>query len=256
VSEARGEIDLATVEIDGLPIHAVSFDRAADLIASWAGDGSGGYVCTPNVDHIVKARRDPAFRRALEGARLRVPDGMGIVYGSRIAGTALAGTVTGRLLPAAVGRRLTQAGQSIALFGGPPGVAEHAMVALHHEGIDVAAAITPPMGLVPRSEADAEAVRRLRESGARAVFVSLGAPKQELWMAAHEGELPGVVLVGVGAALDVIGGRFRAAPPWMTRLGLEWLFRLANEPRRLARRYLWDDPRFFLWMAQARFARR
>jgi N-acetylglucosaminyldiphosphoundecaprenol N-acetyl-beta-D-mannosaminyltransferase len=84
------------------------------------------------------------------------------------------------------------------------------------------------------------------------VFVGLGAPKQELWMARHSADLPRSVLVGVGAAIDVLGGRRLAAPKWMTQIGLEWLFRLANEPRRLARRYLWDDPRFFAWMLAAR----
>ena len=95
---------IPTVSIDGLPIHAVSFDRTVELIVSWALDGSGGYVVTPNVDYVVRARSNPAFRTALAGARLRVPDGMGIVYGSRIAGTPLPATVTGRLLPEAVGR--------------------------------------------------------------------------------------------------------------------------------------------------------
>jgi len=243
------------VRIDGIPIDAIGFDEAVDLIVAWALDASGGYVCTPNVDHVVKARRATDFRAALLGARLRVPDGMGIVYGARIAGTPLPGSVTGRLLPAAVGQRLADASLSIAVFGGQPGVAERAAAALRSTGANVAAAFCPPMGLVIGSDVDAEYVRRLRDSRARVIFAGLGAPKQELWMAAHTTELPDVVLVGVGAALDVFSGRFRAAPAWMTRVGLEWLFRLANEPRRLARRYLRDDPRFFLWMVQARLGR-
>jgi N-acetylglucosaminyldiphosphoundecaprenol N-acetyl-beta-D-mannosaminyltransferase len=245
---------LPVVSIDGIEIHAVPFERAVALITAWATDGSGGYVCTPNVDYVVKARRDRRFRAAVMGARLRLSDGMGIVYGARIAGTPLPETVTGRLLPAAVGARLAQAGASIALYGGHPGVAGRAAHNLRSRGIR-AAAVEPPMALEIGSDADAEAVAKLRATGAKIAFVGLGAPRQELWMAAHADDLPGVVLVGVGAALDVLAGRFRAAPRWMTRVGLEWLFRLAQEPRRLARRYLWDDPRFFLWMLEARVRR-
>ena len=244
-----------SVEVEGLEIQALTFDEAVATIAAWAREGSGGYVCTTNVDHVVKARRNSQFRAAVAGARLRVPDGMGIVYGARIAGTPLRGTVTGRLLPEAIGRALAEDGASIALFGGPPGTADRAAATLRARGILIAVAISPPMAFAIGSEMDAAFVRDLAAGGARAVIVGLGAPKQELWMAAHGSELPGAVLVGVGAALDVLAGRFGAAPRWMTRVGLEWLYRLAHEPRRLARRYLWDDPRFFLWMVQARIGR-
>jgi N-acetylglucosaminyldiphosphoundecaprenol N-acetyl-beta-D-mannosaminyltransferase len=240
------------VLVDGIPFDPITFDHAVDLIARWAIEGSGGYVVTPNVDYVVKARRNPAFREALLGARLRVPDGMGIVYGSRVAGRPLPGTVTGRLLPEAVGRRLAANGRSIAVFGGPPGVAEAAAAELTRRGARVAFAGSPPLGLRPGSAEDLAAVREIAASGASVVFVGLGAPKQELWLEAHQRELGTSVLVGVGAALDLLAGRFRIAPPWMTRLGLEWAFRLAQEPRRLARRYLWDDPRFFGWMLASR----
>jgi N-acetylglucosaminyldiphosphoundecaprenol N-acetyl-beta-D-mannosaminyltransferase len=245
---------IRAVEIDGIPIDAVSLAQAVDLLAVWAADGTGGYVCTPNVDYIVKARRDPAFRAAVLGARMRVPDGMGIVYGSRIAGTPLPATVTGRLLPERVGAELTPRGGSIALFGGPPGVAEAAAAALRGRGVTVAGGFGPSIGFEIGSAEDALAVERLQKLDAAVIFVGLGAPKQELWMAAHTTEFPTTVLVGVGAAIEVLGGRRRAAPRWMTRVGLEWLFRLAAEPTRLARRYLWDDPRFFAWMVASRLA--
>lgn len=234
-----------------MPVHSITFDAAVETIVQWAADGSGGYVCTPNVDHIVQARRDPAFRVAILGARLRVPDGMGIVYGTWLARRSLRGTVTGRLLPEAVGIRLREKGLSLGLVGGGPGVASAAAAALESHDARVSAAISPSMGLVLGSPEDQEIVAQLRNSGARVVFVGLGAPKQELWMADHSADLPNTVLVGIGAALDVLAGRFRAAPRWMTRFGLEWLYRLLHEPRRLARRYLWDDPRFFAWMIGA-----
>jgi N-acetylglucosaminyldiphosphoundecaprenol N-acetyl-beta-D-mannosaminyltransferase len=242
---------IPTREIDGVPMQSMTFDAAVETIVGWAEDRSGGYICTPNVDHIVRARRDPAFRAAVLGARLRVPDGMGIVYGSWLARRSLRGTVTGRLLPEAVGRKLRERGLSVGLVGGGPGVARAAATALESRDVLMSAAIGPSMGLVLGSTEDDEIVAQLRSSGARVVFVGLGAPKQELWMAAHSPDLPKTVLVGIGAALDVLAGRFPVAPRWMTRLGLEWLYRLGHEPRRLARRYLWDDPRFFAWMVGA-----
>ena len=107
------------------------------------------------------------------------------------------------------------------------------------------------MGFVVGSDEDIELTRQLRDSGADVIFVCLGAPLQELWMARHTSELP-AVLIGVGAAADVLGGKSPPAPAWMTRLGLEWAFRLSHEPRRLTPRYIFDDPRFFWWMLRQR----
>jgi len=246
----------AVVRIDSLSIDNLTFDETVDRIATWAADGSGGYICTPNVDHIVRARRDVAFRSALEGARLRVPDGMGIVYGAALAGAGLRGTVTGRLLPEAVAGALDPSGPPIGLFGGRAGMASAAASRLSAAGRPALHAVEPPMGLEVGSDDDMAAVRQLAAKAPRVVFVGLGSPKQELWMARHTAHMPNAILVGVGQAIDVIGGAQAPAPAWMTRLGAEWAFRLAQEPRRLAARYLWDDPRFFWWMLRARLARR
>jgi exopolysaccharide biosynthesis WecB/TagA/CpsF family protein len=254
VPVAVDEAAVPSVDIAGIPIHNVTFDETVKLIAGWVADGSGGTVSTPNADYVVKANREPDFRNAILSTRLRVPDGMGIVYGSRIAGTPLRGTVTGRLLPEALVAALGSK-TGIAIFGGRPGVAEAAGRTLERQGARIAAALAPGMGFVVGSDEDIELTRRLRESGAGVIFVCLGAPRQELWMAAHASELS-AVLIGVGAAADVLAGRSRPAPPWMTRVGVEWAFRLYHEPRRLGRRYVWDDPRFFWWMLRQRADRR
>lgn len=245
---------ILSVTIAGIPVHNVTFDESVKLICSWVADGSGGTVYTPNVDDIVKANRQADFRAALLSMRLRVPDGMGIVYGSRIAGSPLKGTVTGRLLPEALAAALGQS-TGVAIFGGKPGAAEAASRTLEKKGARIAAAVAPGMGFVIGSDEDTELTRQLRESGAGVVFVCLGAPRQALWMARHASELP-AVLIGVGAAVDVLAGQSPSAPAWMTRLGVEWVFRLFHEPRRLTRRYVWDDPRFFWWMLRQRARRR
>ncbi len=245
---------LSSVELAGMPIHNVTFDEAVTLISRWVSSGSGGTVYTPNVDDVVKAHQSADFRAALLKMRLRVPDGMGIVYGSRIAGTPLRGTVTGRLLPEALAAALGSS-VGIAIFGGKPGTAEAAATVLEGKGARIAAALAPGMGFVVGSDEDVRLTRRLRESGAGVVFVCLGAPRQALWMALHASELP-AVLVGVGAAVDVLAGKSPPAPAWMTRLGIEWAFRLYHEPRRLTPRYVRDDPRFFWWMLQQRGRKR
>lgn len=246
-----------TVRIGDLTIHDVDFPTAVAEIVQGAAQRSGGFVCTPNVDYVVKSRRDVQFREAIQAARLRVPDGMWIVYASRIAGRPLRATVTGRLLLPAVAIQAAPRGLRLALFGAGPGVATRAAELLRqtYPGLEVVAAVTPPTPLVIGSESDERAVTELSAANPDVVFVGLGAPKQEIWMARHGGALGGAVLVGVGAALDVTAGRFREAPHWMTRWGFEWLWRLALEPRRLARRYLVDDPWILWWALRTRFGR-
>jgi N-acetylglucosaminyldiphosphoundecaprenol N-acetyl-beta-D-mannosaminyltransferase len=239
-----------SVQVDTIQVDALGHEETVDRLVAWAADGSGGYVCTVNVDYVVRARRDPVLRDAVRGARLRVPDGMGIVYGSRLAGRALSQTVTGRLLPEAVARRPD--GTPIGLFGGLPGTVERSAARVRDAGGSVSVAIEPPMGFEIGSDVDERAVLELRSSGTRLLFVGLGSPKQDLWMQRHAAELPEIVMVGIGSGIDVLAGAQPAAPRWMTRIGAEWAFRLAHDPRRLARRYLWDDPRFFWWMLRAR----
>lgn len=238
------------VELEGVTVDDIGFDAAVDALIDWARDGSGGYMVTTNVDYLVRAHRDPAFRRLLDGARLRVPDGMGVVYGARLAGRALRGTVTGRLLPQAVARRPDA--PPIALMGGLPGAGEPAVRRLESDGAKVALHVSPPMGFEIGGADDMAAVEQLRNARPGIVFVGLGSPKQDRWMAAHAADLPGVAMVGIGAGIDVLGGMQPEAPAWMTRVGVEWAYRLFHDPRRLARRYLWDDPRFFWWMWRAR----
>lgn len=246
------------VRIGDLTIHDVDFDETVRRISDWAAASSGGYVCTPNVDYVVRSRRDADFRRAIQAARLRVPDGMWMLYASRLAGRGLRGTVTGRLLLPSVADVAASEGLRIGLFGAAPGVAQQVRSVLQrkHPAVRVVAAVTPPTPFEVGSPADQQAVAELKAASPDVVFVALGAPKQEIWMQRHAADLGGAVSVGVGAAFDILAGRFREAPRWMTRYGFEWLFRLAQEPRRLARRYLIDDPWILFWALRTRLARR
>jgi N-acetylglucosaminyldiphosphoundecaprenol N-acetyl-beta-D-mannosaminyltransferase len=241
-----------TVQIDSIVVDDVGFERCVELLVRWGREGSGGYVCTPNVDYVVRARHEPAFRDTVMRARLRVPDGMGVVYGARLAGRRLRGSVTGRLLPEAIARH--PEAPELGLLGGSDGAAALAADRLRQAGAQVVATAAPAMGFSIGDADDVAAVRALQSAEPAILFVGLGSPKQDRWMERHSPDLPRTVMVGIGAGIDVLGGVQPAAPAWMTRIGLEWAYRLVHDPRRLARRYLWDDPRFFVWMIRHRLA--
>jgi N-acetylglucosaminyldiphosphoundecaprenol N-acetyl-beta-D-mannosaminyltransferase len=246
---ALPEVEVPAV---GVTVHDLAPAHAVELIVKWAREGSGGYVSTPNVDHLVRARRDPEFRKLVLGARLRLPDGMGLVYGSRLAGRPVRGAVHGRLLPEAIVRATREDPVPIALLGGRDDAPGKAAARLRELGGDVVAAISPPMGFEIGGAADREATLELVAAGPRVLVVGFGAPKQEQWMARHAADLPHTVMLGLGQTIDVLGGRVAAAPPWMTRVGLEWFFRLLRDPRRIGRRVFIDDPPFFWWMLRTR----
>ncbi len=245
-----------SIDEAGVTIHDVSFDETVALIVKWAREGSGGYVSTPNVDHLVRAKRDPDFRALVMGARLRIPDGMGLIYGSRLAGRPFRGPVTGRLLPEAIVRATKDEPLPIAMIGGRDDAPEKATARLTELGGNVVAAVSPRLGFAVGGDEDHAAVARIKEAGPSIVLVGFGAPKQEQWMARHRADLPHAVMLGIGQAIDILGGRVPAAPSWMTKVGLEWAFRMLRDPRRIGRRVFIDDPPFFWWMLKARLGRR
>lgn len=239
----------------GVTVHNITSDKAAELIIQWAREGSGGYVSTPNLDHLVRAKRDPAFRNLMMGARLRVPDGQWLIYGSRLGGTPIHEAVHGRFLPEEIIRRTKPDTLSFALIGGRDDAPQRAAEKLRAMGANVVAAVSPPMGFEIGGEVDAAATAQLVQAQPQIVVVGLGAPKQEHWMARHQGELPHAVLLGLGQTIDILGGRVPAAPTWMTRFGFEWAFRMLRDPKRIGRRVFVDDPEFFWWMLKSRVAR-
>lgn len=208
---------------------------------------AGGYVCAANVHMVMEAHDDPAFAEVVAGAALVVPDGMPLVWAQRLMGVEGARHVRGPDLTLAVAKEAARQGVPVAMFGSTPEVAARFEGSLVRQapGLRVVANVSPPFG--PAID-DPAYIARLRDSGAGLVFVGLGCPKQEKWMARHTASLP-AVLLGVGAAFDFHAGTLPEAPRWLGSLGLEWLFRLAREPRRLWRRYLRHNPRFVAALA-------
>jgi N-acetylglucosaminyldiphosphoundecaprenol N-acetyl-beta-D-mannosaminyltransferase len=243
----------------GSPVHPTSHAAATELVLAWAGRRESRFVCLANVHMIMEAHDTPAFRAVLDAADLVCPDGMPLVWALRGKGAARQRRVSGPDLTLELCAAARDAGVPVGFYGGRPEVLAALVPELHDRfpGLDVVYAVSPPFRQLTPAE-DAQTVENINRSGARILFVGLGCPKQERWMAAHRGRIRAVML-GVGAAFDMHAGMLRQAPRVLQRAGLEWAFRLAMEPRRLWRRYARHNPRFaariLLELAQERLAR-
>lgn len=226
----REEAPSRRIDVLGVAFDALTVEQAADR-ARELYQGPGGVIVTPNPEIVYLCRKDQAAREAVKGADLVLADGVGILYGARILGRPLKTRVTGMDLSAALLSQLRDADNSLYLLGAKPGVAEEAARRLEKDypGLKIAGTHDGYF------QEDAPVLQAIRGSGASVVFVCLGAPRQEKWMARNRRQLPGVLMIGLGGALDVLSGQVRRAPAGFQRLGLEWLYRLIREPRRIGR---------------------
>jgi len=228
----------------GMRVDRTSYRDAAERVLGWARAGESRYVCVASVCSVMEAYDSSDFLRIMNEADLVTPDGMPLVWGLRMLGARDATRVYGPDLTLALLSAATRERVPVGFYGGSPNVLKAlvAVVKRRFPALEAPYAVAPPFR--PLSEAeDEQVVAEIGASGARIVFIGLGAPKQERWMAAHRGLIPAVML-GVGAAFDFLSGVKPQAPRWMQDRGLEWTFRLATEPRRLWRRYLKQNPRF------------
>jgi N-acetylglucosaminyldiphosphoundecaprenol N-acetyl-beta-D-mannosaminyltransferase len=242
----------ARIRVGSVPVDVLGFDAAIEAITELVKARRGGTVFTPNVDHVVMAQRDDAFRAAYAGVSLSLVDGMPVLWASRLLGTPLPEKVSGSDLVVPLARRAATEGFRVYLLGGGPGVAAQVHERLQElaPGIRVVGAEGPRVDADPLASGNEAIIQRVEAARPDLVLVALGAPKQELLCAAYAARLAPAVLVAVGAGLDFIAGTVRRAPKWMSRSGFEWLYRLALEPRRLAGRYLGRDPQFLTIVAR------
>lgn len=230
----------------GVRVDATTYRDATRQILEWARAGESAYVCCASVNNIMEAHDSPEFGDVMNGADLVTSDGMPLVWLLRLLGVREATRVYGPDLTPAVLAAAADSRVPVGFYGGSPAVLAELVrrVTARFPALNIAYAESPPFRPATREE-DERTTQAIADSGARIVFIGLNTPKQDRWMHAHRGRVPAVML-GVGAAFDFLAGSKPQAPRWMQRSGLEWIFRLATEPRRLWRRYLRHNPRFAL----------
>ena len=233
------------VDVLGVPITPCTVDEAVERVADWIRDDRRAFATFTGVHGIMESQRDPQVMDAHRAAALVACDGAPMVWASRWAGVEIQNRVTGRDFMLACTARAAREGWTSFFYGGKPGVADALADSLRERfpALQVAGTFTPPFGATTAHE-DEQIVAAINASNADLVWVGLSTPKQELWMADHRDRLRASALFGFGAAFDFLTGEVREAPRWMQRAGFEWLFRMVSEPRRLARRYLQNNPAF------------
>ena len=242
------------IDVLGQPLDVLSWDDALGRIAAWAGRRESRYVCISNAHSVVTGSQDPAFGAVLREADMVTSDGAPVAWMMRRLGAPGQQRINGPDLMWRYCERAALRGEGIYLYGGT----DATLVLLQQRlraafpGLVIAGAVSPPFRPLTADEL-ARDIAAINASGAGTVWVSLGCPKQELWMAAQRGQVQ-AVMVGVGAAFDYHAGTIQRAPLWMQRAGLEWLHRLVSEPRRLWRRYLVTNS-LFIWGAAKQLLR-
>ena len=238
------------VNVLGVGVSAINMASALTQLEAWIRTADRRYVCICNVHSVMECRRSPEVRHVFNQAGMVTPDGMPLVWLLRRAGHREAGRVYGPDLMLAAMASFTKAGVRHYLHGGVEGVAPKLADRFRERfpGIAIAGTSTPAFGSVEQLSTD-DVAQDINAARPDIVWVGISTPKQDLWMARMRSRLEAPVLIGVGAAFDFHTGRVAQAPRWMMGAGLEWLFRLAQEPRRLWRRYLVDNPWFIVEVA-------
>lgn len=244
------------LSIGSVPFDVMTRDRALADIATLATSNRGGYVVTPNIDHIVLAHQRPALRAIYRDAALSLIDGQPVVWMARLLGARQATRVSGSDLIDPLMAMAAAANLPVFFFGTTDTIAAEAARRLthRHAGLRIVGRDSRMWDVSdPTPPEESPVVDAIRASGARIVVTALGCPKQEIWMARHAAAIAPAITIGLGASLDFVAGAVSRAPRWMSDAGLEWLYRLVQEPGRLAHRYLVRDvqilPIFFRQLA-------
>ncbi len=236
---------IGRVDVLGVQVSLVNLETAVGEIRRWIDCREQHYVCVTGVHGVMESQRDSELLQIHNGSGMTTPDGMPLVWSARAAGAGDVSRVYGPELMLRMAAESARAGDRWYFYGGKEGVAPllASRLSKSFPGLQVVGHFTPPFSEMSASE-DEQLVGEINALRPDVVWVGLSTPKQERWMAGHIGRLAAPVMVGVGAAFDIHTGLLRQAPRWLQNLGLEWLFRLLMEPRRLWRRYLRNNPAF------------
>ncbi len=234
----------STINVFGVDVSTTSYADAVETVGRWVDEKTPRYVCVCPVYNIMLARSAPEYRDVLNNADMVTPDGAPVAAFMRLSGNRTQERVRGISLTLEICRAAAEKGHPVFLYG----VTDEKLLKVEENlvsrfpGLKIAGRYAPPFRPLTDDE-DNEITKRIQASGARVLFVAIGTPRQEYWMAVHKDRL-NCVQVGVGAAFDILSGSVMEAPVILQRTGLEWAFRLAMEPGRLFRRYAVHNPRF------------
>ena len=239
-----------TVNICGVKIDNYTFDDVVERITDHAMKGVvPSYVVTPNAQHVLSLQRDADFRSIYEKAFLAVPDGVSLLWSAKFLKTPLNGRVNGTDLFEELSAVAERKGLKVFLLGGRPGAAEAAKKTLQarHPNLQIVGTHCPPYGFESQPEELASINSKIKAAAPDILFVGFGAPKQEKWIYQNYQELGVPVSLGIGVSFELVADMVQRAPLWMQKWGLEWLFRLIVEPKRLWKRYVMGNPQF-MWL--------
>ena len=245
---STGEPARQGADILGVFIDALNWNDVLQRIMEWARSATSAYICICNVHLVVTASKDSDYNRIINASDLALPDGMPVAWMLQRSGFPGQTRISGPDLMPALCQRCAEEGLPVYLYGSLDSTLDALARNLNDAfpQLLIAGMESPPFRMLTPTE-QRETSERINASGARIIFVALGCPKQERWMAEHHGSID-AVMIGVGAAFDFHAGTIKRAPKWMRKIGLEWLHRLASEPRRLWKRYLVTNTLFIVGM--------
>ncbi|TAE57209.1 MAG: glycosyltransferase [Nostocales cyanobacterium] len=238
------------INICGVEIDPYNFDQVLEKIVNHCLEkGRPEYVVTPNAMHILTLQKDADFREIYKKAFLVVPDGVSLLWAAKFLKTPLNGRVNGTDLFEKLCAIAAEKGLKVFLLGGRPGAAEKAKEVLEnrHHNLRIVGTYCPEYGFETRPEELGLINFKIQSAAPDILFVGLGAPKQEKWIAKHYLSLKVPVSLGIGVSFELVSDMVNRAPVWMQKTGLEWLFRLLVEPQRLWKRYILGNPAF-IWL--------
>ncbi len=246
-------VNICNVKIDNI--------RMADVLSkaeSFFTDGKPHYIVTPNVDHIIKLQEDVEFQKIYKTADLTIADGMPLLWAANFLGTPLKEKISGSDLFPELCLWCAQKGYKVFFLGGPPGAAKKAAEVLQYEipALKIAGCYSPPFGFHKKADQNHKTIETVKAAKPDVLFVGLGAPKQEKWIAEHLEVLNIPLAIGIGVSFEFKAGFVKRAPIWMQNIGFEWLWRLLMEPKKLWKRYLIDDMKFITFVLQQKYRKR
>ncbi len=236
------------INIFNIRITNITLEQTCLSICDAVGNNIKGYVVTPNVDHIVKLQKDNEFKEIYDNADLILADGMPLIWASKLLKKPLIEKVSGSDLFPELCKLAAEKGQSVYFLGALPGVAEKAKQVLQekYSNLSVVGTHSPSMGFEKDDIENGNIIKMINIVKPDILFVGVGAPKQEKWIYNNLSKLDIKVALGIGASFDFIAGSVKRAPRWMQKIGLEWFFRVLQEPKRMFKRYFIEDSKFFI----------